>query len=51
MWIFSVNTKVSNITPQGQLSLQETFDVWTDVKVLWTKADEWEAGMSDAEFS
>ena len=33
------------LTPQGQLSLQGTFRVWTDVKVLWTKADEGEAEM------
>ena len=33
------------LTPQGQLSLQGTFGVWTDVEVLWTKADEGEAGM------
>ena len=39
-----------HLTPQGQLSLQGTFGVWTDVKVLWTKADEGEVGMLDAEF-
>ena len=39
-----------SLTPQGQLSLQGTFDVWTDIKVLWTKADNEEAGMKDAEF-
>ena len=27
------------LTPQSQLSLQGTFDVWTDIKVLSTKAD------------
>ena len=34
-----------NLTPQAQLSLQGTFGVWTDTKVLWTKADDGEAGM------
>ena len=38
------------LTPQGQLSLQGTFGVWTDVKVLWTKADKGEAEFLDAEF-
>ena len=38
-------SRVINLTPQGQLSLRETFGVWTDVKVLWTKADEGEVGM------
>ena len=33
------------LTPQGQLFLQGTVCVWTDVKVLWTKADEGEAAM------
>ena len=34
-----------NLTPQAQSSLQGTFGVWTDVKVLWTQADEGDAGM------
>ena len=42
--------KNATLTPQGQLSLQGTFSVWTDVSVLWTKADEGEAGMYDAKF-
>ena len=33
------------LTPQGQLSLQGTFGVWTDVKELLTQADEGEAGI------
>ena len=33
------------LTPQGQLSLQGTLGVWKDVKVIWTKAGEGEAGM------
>ena len=41
---------MDGLTPQAQLSIQGTFDVWTDVEVLWTKADEGETGMSDAEF-
>ena len=31
---------LAKLTPQEQLSLQGTFGVWTDAKVLWTKADE-----------
>ena len=31
---------LKSLTLQGQLSLQGTFRLWTDVKVLWTKADE-----------
>ena len=31
---------LKGLTPKGQLSLQGTFRVWTDVKELWTKADE-----------
>ena len=46
----SDSRKVEFLTPQGQLSLQGTFFVWMDVKILWTKADDWEAGMLDAEF-
>ena len=42
VWDFATNTV---LTPQGQLSLRGTFGVWTDVQVLWTKADEGEAGM------
>ena len=38
------------LTPMGQLSLQGTFGVWMDVKVLWTKADKGEAGLLGAEF-
>ena len=34
-----------NLTPQAQLSFQGMFGVWTDVKVLWTQADEGETGM------
>ena len=34
-----------HLTPQSQLSLQGTFYVWTDIKVLLTKADHGEAGM------
>ena len=38
------------LTPQEQLFLQRTFGVWTDAKVLWTKADEGETEMQDTEF-
>ena len=34
-----------DLTPQSQSSLQGTFDVWTDIKVLSTKANHGEAGM------
>ena len=33
------------LTPQSQSSLQGTFDVWTDIKVLSTKVDNGEAAM------
>ena len=36
----------SDLTPTGQLSLQWTFDVRTEVKVLLTKADENEAELN-----
>ena len=36
---------VGDLTPQSQLSLQGTFDVWMDIKVLSTKADRGEVGM------
>ena len=36
---------VNNLTPQGQLTLQGTIGVWTDVKVLWAKSDDGEAEM------
>ena len=37
--------KEGSLTLQAQSSLQGTFDVWTDFKVFWTKADEVEVGM------
>ena len=39
-----VNWEMS-LTPQSQSSLQGTFDVWSNIKVLSTKADHREAGM------
>ena len=52
-WCFHTKIIINSnaLTPQGQLSLQGTFGVWTDVQVLWTKADEGELGMYDVEFS
>jgi len=38
-------TSQPDLTQDNQLSFQGTFGVWTDVKVLWTKADEGEVGM------
>ena len=42
---FSNDESLHNLTPQSQSSLQGTFDVWTDIKVLSTKADHGEAGL------
>ena len=45
---FRLKHKFSNfavLTRQSQLSVQGTFYVWTDIKVLLTKADHGEAGM------
>ena len=56
-WCGGVKNRLSNwcvvrvlwlaesLTPQSQSSLQGTFDVRTDIKVLSTKADYGEAGM------
>ena len=41
------NVIIEIITTQGQLPFQGTFGVWTDVKVLGTKAVEGEVGMWD----
>ena len=34
-----------HLTPQGQLSVQQTIGIWADQKVLLTKSDDGEAGM------
>ena len=36
--------ELCKLTTRGQLSLQGTSGVWTDVKVLWTKADDGRVG-------
>ena len=33
------------LTPQAQLSVEQTIGIWVDQKVLLTKSDEGEAGM------